>query len=78
MPVMAYEVTLAIDSENTIIKLADTYPSVSDWRTASEFAIHMMMRSKPDSRVEFVDCSERVHEVYSSWGYISETPPSIQ
>jgi hypothetical protein len=37
-----------------------------------------MMRSKPDSQVEFVDCSERVHEIYSSWGYISETPPSVQ
>ena len=36
MPVMAYEVTLAIDSKNTIVKLDDTYPSVSDWRTASE------------------------------------------
>jgi len=34
MPVMAYEVTLAIDSENTIVKLDDTYPSVNDWRTA--------------------------------------------
>lgn len=78
MPVMAYEVTLTIDSKNIIVKLDDTYPSVSDWRSASEFAILMMKRSEPDSEVEFVDCTERVHEIYSSWGYISETPPSFQ
>lgn len=75
---MAYEVTLVIDKKNVIVKLDDTYPSVNDWRTASEFAILMMKRSEPKSEVEFVDCIEKVHEIYSSWGYISETPPSIQ
>lgn len=78
MPVMAYEVTLVIDKKNVIVKLDDTYPSVNDWRTASEFAILMMKRSEPKSEVEFVDCIEKVHEIYSKWGYISESPPSIQ
>ena len=78
MPVMAYEVTLVIDKKNVIVKLDDTYPSVNDWRSASEFAILMMKRSEPDSEVEFVDCTEKVHEIYSKWGYISESPLTVQ
>tara|TARA_R100000935_G_scaffold55905_2_gene86492 strand:- start:68 stop:307 length:240 start_codon:yes stop_codon:yes gene_type:complete len=79
MAVMAYEVTVDIDGNFSIITLDDTYPAVSDWSSASEFAIHMAMHMHPDSEIEFIDCTEYEHEVYSSWGkHIYETPTLLQ
>ena len=78
MPIMSYEVTLSIDSKDTIVVVDDTYPSVNDWQTASEFAMHMILHSNPDAEIEFVDCSERIHLDYKKYGYIYPTQLTLQ
>jgi len=78
MAVMAYEVMLELDGVRTIITLDDTYPSINSWSTATEFAIYMAKHDHPDKHIEFMDCSEYVHEEYTSYGYIHSAPTTLQ
>jgi hypothetical protein len=78
MAVMAYDVTLEIDECKSVVKLDTTYPSVSDWVTATEFAIHLALYEHPDAHVEFIDCAEYEHEEYSKYGYIHPAPIVLQ
>ena len=78
MAVMAYDVTLEIDGVTSIVSLDDTYPAVDGWATATEFAVHMAMHDHPDANVEFIDCAEYVHEEYTQYGFIHDTPVVLQ
>ena len=78
MAVMAYDVTLEIDNVKSVVKLDGTYPAVNDWKSATEFAIHMAMHDYPGCRIDFIDCAEYVHEEYTSYGYIHSTPIAVQ
>ncbi len=78
MSVMAYEVMLELDGVRTVITLDDTYPAVSNWHTATEFAIQLAMHDHPDANVDFLDCAEYEHMEYSKWGYIHEAPIRLQ
>lgn len=78
MAVMEYHITLTIDGVSKVFKLDDTYPTVNDWHSATEFTINMAKNSYPKAEVEFIDCASRVHEIYSKWGNISEAPLTTQ
>jgi len=78
MSVMAYEIMLELDGVRTVITLDDTYPAVRDWKTATEFAIHMAHHDHPGKHIEFMDCAEYVHEEYTLYGYIHEAPIKLQ
>mgnify|MGYP003624694242 CR=1 FL=1 len=78
MAVMAYDITLEIDKCRSIVKLDSTYPSVRNWHTATEFAIHLAMHDHPEAQIEFIDCAEYEHEEYTKYGFIHETPCALQ
>jgi len=78
MAVMAYDVTLEIDGEPSVVKLDTTYPAVHSWNSAVEFAIHMAIHDHPGTKIEFIDCAEYVHAEYTNYGYIHDAPMVLQ
>ena len=54
MAVMAYEIGVAIDGVESVVRLDDIYPAVQDWESATIFAMELVMRQQPDSDVEFL------------------------
>jgi hypothetical protein len=38
----------------------------------------MAMHDYPGCRIDFIDCAEYVHEEYTSYGYIHQTPIAVQ
>ena len=62
MAVMEYHITLTTDGVFKVFKIDDTYPTVKDWHSATEFIINMVKHTYPDAEVEFIDCASRVHE----------------
>jgi hypothetical protein len=78
MAVMAYDVTLEIDGEPSVVKLDTTYPAVHSWNSAVEFAIHMAIHDHPEAKIEFIDCAEYVHVEYTNYGFIHDAPMVLQ
>jgi hypothetical protein len=78
MAVMAYDVTLEIDGEPSVVKLDTTYPAVHSWNSAVEFAIHMAIHDHPETKIEFIDCAEYVHVEYTNYGFIHDAPMVLQ
>ena len=78
MVTMAYDITLEIDGVKSVVNLDDTYPAVSCWNTATDFAIHMALHDHPGTQIEFIDCAEYVHEEYTKYGYIHDAPMVLQ
>lgn len=79
MKVMGYDVTIDIDGVESVVQLDDTYPSVKDWQSASEFAMHLADHMHPNAEnILFVECSEFELEEYKSYGFIHEAPYMLQ
>ena len=78
MAVMAYEIALIVDGEEHIIVFDDTYPSVSDWESATIFAMHLVLRQNPNSDIELLYNKDYPSEEYAEYGYIHEAPIRIQ
>ena len=78
MPISAYEVTLEIDGEESVIQLDDTYPAVNDWVTATEFAMLMARHFHPDAvNIEMISCGEYVPDDLQDIDYVYDTPLRI-
>ena len=78
MPISAYEVTLEIDGEESVIQLDDTYPAVNDWVTATEFAMLMARHFYPDAvHIDLISCGEYVPDDLQDIDYVYDTPLRI-
>ena len=53
MPIGYYHIGLTIDGEHCIIKIDDTYPSVSDGTSAIDHVLRTLKAVLPNSKVEF-------------------------
>ena len=53
MPIGYYHIGLTIDGEHGIIKIDDTYPSVSDGTSAIDHVLRTLKAVLPNSKVEF-------------------------
>jgi hypothetical protein len=75
MKIMGYEITVEIDGVESVIELDDTYPSIRDWKTATEFAM-LLARDQHQNAVhiDFVQCGEYELEEYAKYDYIHEAP----
>ena len=79
MKIMGYDVTVEVDGVESVVQLDDTYPSVHDWHSATEFAMALADHIHPDAtNISFVECSEFELEEYKSYGYIHEAPMMLQ
>ena len=78
MGVMAYEIGVAVDGIESVVRLDDTYPSVYDWESATIFAMELVMREHPDSNVEFLYNKEYPSKDYVGMENIHEAPIRIQ
>ncbi len=79
MLVMGYDITLEVDGVESVVQLDDTYPQVCDWRSATEFAIHLADHMHPEAKkIAFVDCAEFELEEYKPYGFIHECPMALQ
>ena len=79
MRVMAYDVTLELDGVESVVQLDDTYPSIRDWKTATEFAIQLARHIHPDVvHIDFVDCKEFRLEEFDKYDYVHEAPYVLQ
>ena len=75
MRVMGYDVTIEIDGVESVVQLDDTYPAVSCWKTATEFAMLLAGHIHPDAdNISFVDVAEFEMEEYKAYGYIHDAP----
>jgi hypothetical protein len=78
MKIMGYDVTIEIDGVESLVQLDDTYPSVNDWVSATEFAMLLAGELHPDAeQIEFLTCGEYEMEEYASYGYIHDAPLAI-
>ena len=79
MTVHAYEITLDIDGEESVVQLDDTYPSVNDWKTATHFAMMLARHNYPDAvHIDLVSASEFEAEEFAEYDYIYPTPLANQ
>ena len=78
MAVMAYEIGVAIDGVESVVRLDDTYPAVHDWESAPIFAMEFVMRQHPDSNVDFLYNTEYPSNDYVGMDNIHEAPLRIQ
>ena len=78
MGVMAYEIGVAVDGIESVVRLDDTYPSVYDWESATIFAMELVMSQHPDSNVEFLYNKEYPSKDYVGMENIHEAPIRIQ
>tara|TARA_R100001377_G_scaffold39079_1_gene21786 strand:- start:237 stop:476 length:240 start_codon:yes stop_codon:yes gene_type:complete len=74
----AYEITLEIDGNSSVITLDDTMPSVRDWKSAIETAMLLVKMQKPSANVELLDCSEYVPDEFTGIDYAYPVPLVIQ
>ena len=79
MIVHGYDIVMEIDGVESVVQLDDTYPSVEDWKTATEFAMRLAQVMHPDANmIDFVQCEEYEMEEYAEYDYIYETPCTLQ
>ena len=79
MTVYAYEVTLEIDGQESVIQLDDTYPSVDDWKSATHFALLLARETYPDAvNIELVSVSEYEAEEFAEYDNIYPAPMALQ
>ena len=74
----AYEITLEIDGNSSVITLDDTMPSVSNWKTAVETSILMVKMQKPAANVTLRDCAEYIPDEFVGIDYAYPVPLTIQ
>ena len=79
MKIMGYEVVVEIDGVESVVQLDDTYPSIRDWHTATEFAMQLADHMHPDAeQINFVECGEYEMEEYKQYEYIHQAPYMLQ
>ena len=79
MKVMGYDIVVDVDGTESIIQLDDTYPAISDWQTATEFALLLARHEHPEAvNIEFVECGEYRMEEYDHIPYMHEAPFILQ
>ena len=79
MLVMGYDVKVQVDGEESLIQLDDTYPSKSDWHSATNFAMHHAREIHPDAvNIEFLECGEYEMDEYKQYPFIHEAPYAVQ
>ena len=79
MKVMGYDITIEIDGVDSTVELDDLYPTVEDWRSATELALHMARYYYPDAtHISFIECGEFEMEEYKDYGYIHPAPVALQ
>ena len=79
MIINGYEIVVEIDGVKSLINLDDLYPSIKDWKSATDFAMMMAHEFNPDAvSIDFVECGEFEIEEYKSIPFIHEAPFSVQ
>ena len=79
MLVMGYDVKVQVDGEESLIQLDDTYPSIVDWHSATNFAMMLARESHPEAvNIEFIECGEYEMEEYKPYPFIHEAPYAVQ
>lgn len=79
MRILGYDITLEVDGIETVVQLDDTYPSIDDWKSASEFAVRLAQHEHPEAiSIDFVSCAEFEMEEYEEYGFIHEAPYKLQ
>jgi hypothetical protein len=79
MRVMGYDITVEVDGVESVVQLDDTYPSIKDWHSATEFAMALADHVHPEANIiNFVECAEFEMDEYKSYDYIHEAPVALQ
>ena len=79
MLVIGYEVKVKVDGEERLIQLEDTYPSIFDWHSATNFAMMLARESHPEAvNIEFLECGEYEMDEYKQYPFIHEAPFAVQ
>jgi len=73
----AYEVTLGIDDVPSVVKLDDTMPNVSDWKSAVETAMLLAQMQTPLANIEMLECKEYVPDEFVGIDYAYPIPLTI-
>jgi len=69
--IKAYEVTVEINGQATVITLDDTFPSIEGWASAATMAVLMAKHIHPTKEIEFISCAEYESDEYEDIdGYI--------
>ena len=79
MLVMGYDIKVEVDGMESLRPLDDTYPSISDWHSATNFAMHLAREIHPDAvNIEFLECGEYEMDEYKQYPFIHEAPYAVQ
>jgi hypothetical protein len=79
MLIKGYEIVIEIDGVENFIEINDLYPSITDWKTASDFAMMLAHEINPDATdINFVECNEYQLDEYKKYPYIYPAPFSLQ
>ena len=73
----AYEVTLGIDDVPSVVKLDDTMPNVSDWKSAVETAMLLAQMQTPLANIEMLEYKEYVPDEFVGIDYAYPIPLTI-
>tara|TARA_R100000541_G_scaffold27555_1_gene36841 strand:- start:799 stop:1038 length:240 start_codon:yes stop_codon:yes gene_type:complete len=74
----AYTVTLDIDGEYRLVRLDDTFPSVSSAVSAINTAMLLVQVKQPASVISLVDCTEYVPSAFEGIEYAYPVPEVMQ
>ena len=79
MKIMGYEIVVEIDGVESVVQLDDTYPSINNWHTATEFAMKLADSMHPEANdIQFAECGEYEMEEYKQDDFIHEAPYMVQ
>ena len=79
MLVMGYDVKVQVDGEESLIQLDDTYPSIFDWHSATNFAMCLAREIHPDAvNIAFLECGEYEMDEYKQYPFIHAAPFAVQ
>ena len=79
MKIMGYEIVVEIDGVENVVQLDDTYPSINNWHTATEFAMRLADSMHPEANdIQFVECGEYEMDEYKEYDFIHEAPYMLQ
>ena len=74
----AYDVTLMIDGQQSVLNLDNTMPSVHNWVSAIETATLVVKMNKPSAKIDLLDCKEYVPLGLDNIEYFYPSPTTIQ
>ena len=74
----AYTVTLDIDGEHKLVRLDDTFPSVTDAKSAMSTAMILAQLKQLDSEISLIECIEYVPSELEGIKYAYPIPEVMQ